>query len=68
MTGSPADVKLVSNAIANVTRRKIMSMLVESNRTQEEISKSVGPSMLDYHLQLLQQAGLVDINDESVPR
>jgi hypothetical protein len=22
--------------------------------------------MLDYHLQLLQQAGLVDINDESV--
>jgi hypothetical protein len=39
----------------------MMSVHVESNRTQEEISKSVGPSMLDYHLQMmLQQAGLVE--------
>jgi DNA-binding IscR family transcriptional regulator len=43
-----------------------MSVLVESNRTQKEISKSVGPSMLDYHLQMLQQAGLVEIKDGSV--
>ena len=53
MPGSPVDVKLVSNAMANATRRKIMSMLVESNRTQDEISKFVGPTMLDYHLQML---------------
>jgi predicted transcriptional regulator len=56
MPGSPADVKLVSNAMADATRRKIMAMLVENNRIQEEISKFVGPTMLDYHLQMLQQA------------
>ena len=66
MVGGQADVKLVSNAMANATRRKIMAMLVESSRTQEEISKDVGPSMLDYHLQMLQQAGLVEMKDGTV--
>ena len=33
MPGSPAEVKLVSNAMANATRRKIMVMLVEKERT-----------------------------------
>jgi ArsR family metal-binding transcriptional regulator len=66
MVGGQADVKLVSNAMANATRRKIMAMLVESNRTQEEISKTVGQSMLDYHLQMLQQAGLVEIKPNAV--
>jgi len=31
----------------------------------EEIEKSV-PSMLDYHLQMLQQAGLIEIKEDSV--
>jgi ArsR family metal-binding transcriptional regulator len=66
MVGGQADVKLVSNAMANATRRKIMAMIVESNRTPEEISKSVGPAMLDYHLQMLKQAGLVEIKDGTV--
>ncbi|OPY56577.1 MAG: Acetyl-CoA decarbonylase/synthase complex subunit gamma 1 [Methanosaeta sp. PtaU1.Bin112] len=66
MTGSPAEVKLVSNAMANITRRKIMAMLVERNRTKEEIGGSVGQSMLDYHLQMLQQAGLVQSKDDSL--
>ena len=65
MVGGQADVKLVSNAMANATRRKIMAMLVEGNRTMEEIAKSV-PSMLDYHLQMLQQAGLIEIKEDSV--
>lgn len=60
MTGSPADVKLVSNAMANATRRKIMSMLVEKDRTKDEIAQSEVASMLDYHLHMLQQAGLAD--------
>jgi len=58
MSGSPAEVKLVSNAMANVTRRRIMAMLVEGERNHEEIEKAVGASMLDYHLGMLQQAGL----------
>ena len=65
MVGGQADVKLVSNAMANATRRKIMAMLVEGNRTMEEIEKSV-PSMLDYHLQMLQQAGLIEIKEDAV--
>jgi len=59
-------VKLVSNAMANATRRKIMAMLVESNRSREEIEKAIGASMLDYHLQLMQQAGLIEQKDGAV--
>jgi ArsR family metal-binding transcriptional regulator len=66
MPGSPAEVKLVSNAMANVTRRKIMAMLVERDRNHEEIEKAVGASMLDYHLQMLQQAGLAELKEGTV--
>ena len=66
MVGGQADVKLVSNAMANATRRKIMAMLVESNRSREEIEKAIGASMLDYHLQLMQQAGLIEQKDGAV--
>jgi DNA-binding transcriptional ArsR family regulator len=63
MGGGPAEVKLVSNAMANATRRKIMAMLVEKDRTHEDVEKAVGGSMLDYHLQMLQQAGLAEAKD-----
>ena len=63
MVGGQADVKLVSNAMANATRRKIMAMLLEKKRTREEIGQSAGATMLDYHLQMLQQAGLADTKD-----
>lgn len=53
----------MSNAMANATRRKIMAMLVEMERTKEDIEQVVGGSMLDYHLQMLQQAGLVDMKE-----
>jgi ArsR family metal-binding transcriptional regulator len=66
MTGSPAEVKLVSNAMANATRRKIMAMLVEKERTNEEIEQAVGGTMLDYHLQMLKQAGLADMKEDRV--
>ena len=66
MPGSPADVKLVSNAMANATRRKIMAMLVEKERTRDEIETIAGGSMLDYHLQMLQQAGLADMKEGRV--
>ena len=66
MVGGQADVKLVSNAMANATRRKIMAMLVESNRSREEIEKAAGASMLDYHLQMMQQAGLIEQKDGTV--
>jgi len=63
MVGGQADVKLVSNAMANAARRKIMAMLVEKERTRVEVEQAAGGSMLDYHLQMLQQAGLVDMKE-----
>ena len=63
MVGGQADVKLVSNAMANATRRKIMAMLVEKERTRVEVEQAAGGSMLDYHLQMLQQAGLADMKE-----
>jgi len=63
MPGSPSEVKLVSNAMANATRRKIMAMLVNGETKHEDIEKAVGASMLDYHLQMLQQAGLASTRD-----
>ena len=56
----------MSNAMANATRRKIMAMLVEKERTNEEIEQAVGGTMLDYHLQMLKQAGLADTRGDRV--
>jgi len=66
MPGSPAEVKLVSNAMANATRRKIMAMLVGKERTKEEVEQVAGGSMLDYHLQMLQQAGLAETKEDRI--
>ena len=66
MVGGQADVKLVSNAMANATRRKIMTMLVEKERTRVEVEQAAGASMLDYHLQMLQQAGLADMKEDLI--
>ncbi|WP_369425658.1 (Fe-S)-binding protein [Methanothrix sp.] len=61
-----AEVKLVSNAMANTTRRKIMNLLLEKSLSKEDIGRAVGQSMLDYHLQILQQAGLIKIDNDMV--
>jgi ArsR family metal-binding transcriptional regulator len=66
MVGGQADVKLVSNAMANATRRKIMAMLVEKDRTRDEIETVAGGSMLDYHLQMLEQAGLAEMKEDRI--
>jgi len=42
MVGGRADVKLVSNAMANVTRRKIMAMRAEKERTGVEVKQVAG--------------------------
>ncbi len=43
-----------------------MAMLVEKERTNEEIEQAVGGTMLDYHLQMLKQAGLADMREDRV--
>ena len=43
-----------------------MAILIETTKTKEEIEKAVGPSMIDYHLQILQQSGLIELKDDAV--
>lgn len=66
MPGNPNEIKLVNNAMANATRRKIMNFLAEGDRNIEEIGGVVGKTMLDFHLKLLQQASLIEIEDSNV--
>lgn len=66
MPGKPEEIKMVSNAMANIPRRKMMAFLVGSEKTSEEIGEAVGKSMLDYHLKILQQAGLIVMEEGKV--
>ncbi len=66
MPGNPNEIKLVNNAMSNATRRKIMNFLAEGDRNIEEIGGAVGKTMLDFHLKLLQQAGLIEIGEGTV--
>lgn len=43
-----------------------MAMLVEKERTREEVEQAAGGSMLDYHLQMLQQAGLAESKEDRI--
>ncbi len=66
MPGNPNEIKLVNNAMANVTRRKIMNFLSTGDKSADEIGGEVGKTMLDFHLKLLQQAGLIEIGEGTV--
>lgn len=66
LSGNPNEIKLVNNAMANATRRKIMNFLADHERNSEEIGSVVGKSMLDFHLNVLQQANLVELAGGSV--
>jgi ArsR family metal-binding transcriptional regulator len=66
MPGNPNEIKLVNNAMSNATRRKIMNFLVDGDRSTEEIGGEVGKTMLDFHLKLLQQASLIEMEEGAV--
>lgn len=66
MPGNPNEIKLVNNAMANATRRKIMNFLSTGDKSIEEIEGEVGKTMLDFHLKLLQQASLIEIENGTV--
>ena len=59
MPGKPEEIKMVSNAMANAPRRKMMAFLADGEKTVEEIEEALGKSMLDYHLKILEGAGLI---------
>ena len=66
MPGNPNEIKLVNNAMANAIRRKIMNFLADGDKNTEEIGGEVGKAMLDFHLKVLQQASLIELEDGNV--
>ncbi|NLO31402.1 MAG: ArsR family transcriptional regulator [Methanosarcina mazei] len=66
MPGNPNEIKLVNNAMSNVARRKIMNFLSAGDKSTEEIGGQMGRTMLDFHLKLLQQASLIEIEEGTV--
>jgi ArsR family metal-binding transcriptional regulator len=64
--GNPNEIKLVNNAVANATRRKIMNFLANGGKNTEEIAGEVGKAMLDFHLNVLQQASLIELDGSNV--
>jgi ArsR family metal-binding transcriptional regulator len=66
MPGNASETKLVNFAMANATRRKIINFLANGNRNTEEIGGIVGKAMLDFHLKILQQASLIELEEGTV--
>ena len=66
MSGNESETKLVNFAMANATRRKIINFLENGDRSTEEIGGIVGKATLDFHLKILHQAGLIELEEEIV--
>jgi DNA-binding transcriptional ArsR family regulator len=60
---SPEEMALVHHALENPIRRKMIILMNEGKLTVPEISAAVGPSMLDYHLNRLELAGLIELHE-----
>lgn len=63
---SPEEMAMVHHALENPIRRKMIIMMNEGVLTVPEISQAVGPSMLDYHLNRLELAGLIKVRDGAI--
>lgn len=66
MPVNPNEIKLVNNAMANITRQKIMNFLSSGNKSTEEIGGEIGKSVFDFHLKLLKKAKLIEIEEGTV--
>jgi len=65
MTESPNETKLVNFAMANGTRRKIINFLADGYRSTGEIGEIVEKVALDFHLKILKDAGLIELEEET---
>jgi DNA-binding transcriptional ArsR family regulator len=63
---SPEEMALVHHALENPIRRKMMILMNEGLLTVQEISRSVGPQMLEYHLHRLELAGLLEVREQTI--
>jgi DNA-binding transcriptional ArsR family regulator len=60
---SPEAMALVHHALENPIRRKMIILMNEGQLTVAEIAQAVGESMLDYHLNRLELAGLIEVHE-----
>ena len=63
---SPEEMALVHHALENPIRRKMIILMNEGQLTVAEIAKIVGERMLDYHLNRLELAGLVEVHEGQI--
>ena len=63
---SPEEMALVHHALENPIRRNMIILMNEGKLTVPEIAQTVGPNMLDYHLNRLELAGLIEVKDEKI--
>ena len=63
---SPEQMALVHHALENPIRRKMIILMNEGQLTVAEIAQAVGESMLDYHLNRLELAGLIEVHEGNI--
>lgn len=66
MSGDVNETKLVNFAMANKARRKIINFLENCDRGIEEIEGIIGKGTLEFHLKILQEAGLIELEEGNV--
>jgi ArsR family metal-binding transcriptional regulator len=66
MFGNHNDLKLVNNAMANDTRRRMIDFLADGDRNIEELKGEAGTLMDDFHLKILLQANLIELEEGTV--
>jgi ArsR family metal-binding transcriptional regulator len=60
------ETKLVNFATANITRRKIIDILKNTDRNIEELKEIIGKPNLDFHIKILQQANLIMVERRTI--
>jgi len=63
---SPEEMALVHHALENPIRRKMIILMNEGKLIVPEVAAAVGPNMLDYHLNRLELAGLIDLKEGAI--
>ena len=66
MSENPNETKLVNFAMANSIRRKIINFLADGYRSTGEIGEIVDKATLGFHLNILKDAGLIELEEETV--
>ncbi|HUS74644.1 MAG TPA: winged helix-turn-helix domain-containing protein [Methanothrix sp.] len=63
---SPEEMALVHHALESPIRRKMIILMNEGVLSVQEIATAVGEKMLDYHLQRLELAGLIELQEGKI--